>query len=297
MSRLVFKLNLVALLGLVAFAACAPDGSPSARFAPRVVSIGGSVTETVYALRAGELLVGVDSSSLYPEEARRLPQVGYMRQLSAEGVLSLRPTMVLLTSDAGPPAAIEQIRSAGVPLVLIPSEHSVEGVKAKIRAVARALALEERGEETIRSFERDLAEAQRIVAEQRTRPRVLALIARGPNAMNVAGAGTAPDEMIRLAGGINAVSDFEGYKPLSPESAIAAAPEVILVPSRGLQSMGGVEALLRVPGLAMTPAGRAKRVVALDDLLLLGFGPRTGAAVRELCEKIHRANSDAAENR
>lgn len=293
MTGSVFKLKLVALFGLFAFAACAPKGSSITGNAARVVSIGGSVTETVYALGVGDRLVGVDTSSLYPEEARRLPQVGYMRQLSAEGVLSLRPTLVLLTADAGPPAAIEQIRSAGVALVIIPSEHSVEGVKAKIRAVARVLALEERGEELVRSFERDLVETQRIVAEQKGRPRVLALIARGPNAMNVAGTGTAPDEMIELAGGINAVSDVEGYKPLSPESAIAAAPDVILVPSRGLQSMGGIEALLRTPGLAMTPAGRANRVVALDDLLLLGFGPRTGAAVRELCWKIHQPYPEA----
>lgn len=274
-----------ALLLLCALAACVSREIPER--ATRIVSIGGSVTEIVYALGAQDRLVGVDTSSLYPEEARRLPQVGYLRQLSAEGVLSLRPTLVLATNDAGPPTALAQIRSAGVPLKIIPSEHSVEGIKAKIRAVAQALGLEARGEELVQQFARDMGEARALVAQARTRPRVIAIVARGPNAINVAGTHTAIDEMIKLAGGINAVSGLEGYRSLTPEAAVAAAPDVILVTSRGLESIGGVEALLRTPGLALTPAGQHRRVVALDDLLLLGFGPRTGQAVRELCLKLH----------
>lgn len=254
--------------------------------AERIVSLGGPVTETVYALGAGDLLVGADTSSVYPAAATKLPQVGYQRTVAAEGVLALRPTLVLATDEAGPPAALEQIRGAGVKVVLAPSEHSVAGAQAKVRAIAAALDKTPEGERLAAEIGRQAAEAQDLVAKRAGKPGVLFLYARGGGVMNVAGAATAADAMITLAGGRNAVSGYENYRPLTAEAAVAAAPDVILTLDRGLASVGGTDKLLEQPGLALTPAGKAKRVLSFDDLYLLGFGPRTGAAIADLAKAL-----------
>lgn len=263
------------------------DGEDSRSTASRVVSVGGSLTEIVYALEATDGLVGTDTSSGYPEAATRLPQVGYQRRLSAEGVLSLNPTLVLATADAGPPAAIVQIRSAGVPVMVVPNARTTDGVKEKIRAIARALDREEKGEELARNLEADLLLAQKFVATAEKKPRVLFIYARGQGTMMVSGSGTSAHTMIQLAGAINAVSGYENYKPLTAEALVAASPDVILMLTSGLESLGGVDGLLKTPGLALTPAGQNRRIVAMDGLYLLGFGPRTGKAVLELARKFH----------
>jgi iron complex transport system substrate-binding protein len=232
----------------------------------RLVTLGGSVTEIVFALGAGDKVVGVDSSSVYPEEATQLPQVGYQRQLAAEGVLALNPTLILATTEAGPPEAIVQLKDSGVTVLILPAEESVEGAKAKIRGLAQALSLADKGEALIQKMEAELAEAERLQAQVNSKPKVIFIYARGPGAVNVAGVETAADAMIRLAGGVNAVQDYEGYKPLTAEAAVAATPDVLLLLSRGLESLGGQEALLKQPGLAQTPAGQNGRVIAMDDL-------------------------------
>lgn len=253
----------------------------------RIVSIGGGVTEIVYALDFGGQVVGVDTSSVYPEAATKLPQVGYQRQLSAEGILSLKPTVVLATTDAGPPAALEQLRSAGVPVVSILADANVAGANARLRAVAQALAVPDRGEALVSRLGIDLSTAQSRIANVQSKPKVLFIYARGGGTLNVSGTATAADEMIRLAGAENAVTAYEGFKPFTAEAAVAAAADVLLLPARGLDSLGGPDGLLGLPGIAMTPAGRAGRIVSMDDLLLLGFGPRTGLALQELAQRLH----------
>ncbi len=263
------------------------DGGGSRSTAPRIVSVGGSLTEIVYALGASDALVGTDTSSGYPEAATRLPQVGYQRRLSAEGVLSLNPTLVLATADAGPPAAMEQIRSAGVPVLTAPSARTPEGIKEKIRTVAQALGREERGEELTRVLDADLLLAKAFVAGANKKPRVLFIYARGQGTMMVSGSGTSAHTMIQLSGAENAVSGYDNYKPLTAEAVVAAEPDVILMLSSGLASLGGVDGLLKAPGVALTPAGMNRRIVAMDGLYLLGFGPRTGKAVLELAREFH----------
>lgn len=272
------------LSGVLAENASQPANAPDAA---RIVSVGGGVTEVVYALDFGNNVVGVDTSSVFPESATKLPQVGYQRQLSAEGVLSLKPTLVLATSDAGPPAALEQLRSAGVPVVSITADATVAGASARVRAVAQALGVPQRGEAVIQRLEADLAGARALTARVQSKPKVLFIYARGAGTLNVSGTATAADEMIRLAGADNAVTGYEGFKPFTAEAAVAAAADILLLPSRGLDSLGGPDGLLAVPGIAMTPAGRAKRIVTMDDLYLLGFGPRTGLAVQELAQQLH----------
>lgn len=253
----------------------------------RIVPLGGPVTETVYALGAGDLVVGTDTSSVYPEAATKLPQVGYQRALAAEGILSLKPDLVLATDEAGPASVLEQLRTAGVRLVLVPSEHSVAGAEAKVRAIAAALNQAETGEKLAATIAREADAARAWIEKTPTHPAVLFLYARGGATMNVSGRGTAADAMINLAGAHNAVTGYDGYKPLTAEAAVAAAPDFILTLDRGLASVGGKERLLTQPGLAVTPAGQNKRIVALDDLYLLGFGPRTGTAILDLARALH----------
>ena len=270
---------LLALIAVMAFAT-------TTGAAPRIVTIGGPVTEIVYALGAGGDVVGVDTSSTYPETATRLPQVGYQRRLSAEGVLSLQPDVVLVTSDAGPAAALEQLKTV-VEVVEVSAVYTIAGAEAKIRLIAGVLGREAQGEQLVAALGRDLAAAQAVLDQVRTQPRVLFLYARGLGTLYVSGTGTAVDAMIRLAGGVNAVTEYEDFKPFTSEAVVAAAPEVLLLLERGLDSLGGVEGLLKLPGMALTEAARQDRIVAMDDLYLSSFGPRLGAAVKDLAIHLH----------
>ncbi|MEM1094593.1 MAG: ABC transporter substrate-binding protein [Bacteroidota bacterium] len=291
MRQLILCVILVWMGGIVPAHAQAVEGSDGVVVevdnATRVVALGASITETVYALGAGSQVVGVDLSSSYPPEVSEVEQLGYFRRLSAEGVISLTPTLVLASEGTGPPAVIDQIRSAGVPMLMVPSDPSVEGTKAKIRLVAEALQLEDKAEELIADMEADMATAGQWLDGTAEKPRVLFIYARGAGTANVAGIETSADTMIRLAGGENAIQDFTGFRPLTPEAVVQVAPDVILMMERGLESIGGVDGLMELPGIALTPAGRNRSVVAIDDILLLGFGPRLGQAVLELARGLH----------
>jgi iron complex transport system substrate-binding protein len=253
--------------------------------AQRIVSVGGSLTEIIYLLGEERQLVAVDTTSLFPEAALRLPKVGYARQLSSEGVLALRPTLVLATNDAGPSNALDQIRGAGVRIEITTAEHSFEALCNKMRVVSAALGRREAGRVLEEKLVSDMADATRWVGMQPTKPRILFILSHSGTAQ-VSGEGTSADAMIRLAGGINAVSGFRGYKPLTAEAAVSANPDVIVTTTQGINAIGGVEKLLAQPGLSLTTAGRVGRVVDLEAMFLLGFGPRLPSAVRELASKV-----------
>lgn len=251
--------------------------------AERLVSVDGAVTEILYALGVDERLVGVDTTSRFPLETQELPSVGYKRNLSVEGVLSLAPDRVLVTDEAGPPRVLDQLTLSGLEVTRIPDEPSVMGLVRKIRAVAALVGREREGEALIARLEADLAQLRESLALGTTPPRVLFLLHTGTGQDIAAGRDTAADTVIRLAGGENVLHDrIRGYRPLNAESALAAAPDVILLSERTLQSLGGVDGLLSRAGLAATPAGRARRIVAMDGALLLAFGPRLGVAATEL---------------
>lgn len=255
--------------------------------ADRLVSIGGAVTEIVFALGAGDRVIAVDSTSYYPPEAKRLPDVGYLRQLVAEPIIALDPSLVLLLEGAGPPTTIEQLRAAEVPLLVVPDDPSVGGIVEKIRVVAAAVGREAEGDALTRSIDAELTRLGAALAEAQDRPRVLFVLAAGNGRLLAAGDDTAAAGIIALAGGRNAVAGFDGYKPLSGEAAVAAAPDLLLFMDRTLDEMGGLDGVAARPELALTPAVQAGRVKAMDGLLLLGFGPRTPQAVRELAAALH----------
>jgi iron complex transport system substrate-binding protein len=272
---------LVAALLVAAGHASAADRPPQ-----RLVTLGGDITEIVYALDAGDLVVGADTSSVYPEATAALPKVGYQRQLAAEGVLSLRPTLILASDEAGPPAALQQLRDGGVRVEVIGGGDTPEGAAQRIAQVAAILARPEAGRRVVTQMQASLATADRERAAATSAPRVLFIYARG-GTLAVAGRDTAADAMIRLAGGRNAVAELEGFKPLTAEAAVAAAPDIVLMLSRGVAGAGGPAAVWQQPGLAQTPAAAQQRLIVMDDLYLLGFGPRLGDAVRDLSRQLH----------
>ena len=252
----------------------------------RLVSVGGAITEIVYALGAGDKLVARDQTSTYPEQARELIDVGYMRRLSPEGVLSVNPSGILLSEGSGPPETLEVLKKASVPIVLIPEEHTGEGVIAKIEAVGKALGLEDKAKVLADNVSRDLDAAEKLASNQNPRKRVLFIISSQNGRITASGTGTGANGIITLAGGQNAIDAYQGYKQLTDEAIEKAAPDMILTMGIGKDSVQK-EDLLKNPALANSPAGRSGNIVQMDSLYLLGFGPRTGAASRELSEKLY----------
>jgi iron complex transport system substrate-binding protein len=266
-------------------------GVVSAADASRVISVGGAVTETVYRLGRAEALVAVDSTSTWPEAARELPDVGYMRQLSAEPILSLRPDHVIAAAGAGPPVIFEQLRDAGVRVTRVPDTPSAAGVVTRVKTVARALGVEPEGRRLATRLETRFERLRARVASVETRPTAVVLIAAGAGNLMAAGRDTTAEGLLGLAGAGNAVDAWSGYRPLSAEAMIEAAPEWIVLTEAALEALGGREGVRAHAALGATPAARDGRILAMDGLLLLGFGPRTPAAAQRLAARLHPALS------
>ncbi|MTH63121.1 heme/hemin ABC transporter substrate-binding protein [Paracoccus shanxieyensis] len=287
-------LVLAALIAAPA-AGAAAESHPDAQ---RVLSIGGSVTEIVYALGEQDRLVGRDQTSSWPPEAASLTDVGYMRALSPEGVLSVSPDLILAEDGAGPPEAVSVLKSAGVPYVTVDEGYDSAGVLRKVDEVAEALGVADKGRALHDRLAGELADAETRAKAVGTPKKVMFVLSLQGGRVMTAGSDTSADGIIRLAGAQNAISGIEGYKPLTDEAIIAAAPDVILMMQRGdaqadANANGGnshgaaKEAALALPALAQTPAGRDGAVVMMDGLKLLGFGPRTGEAALELHELVY----------
>jgi iron complex transport system substrate-binding protein len=276
----------------VLLAAIAPvraqDGLPQPyEDASRLITIGGSLTEIVYALGEEERLVARDSTSLYPPEANALPDVGYMRQLAPEGVLSVTPTAILALEGSGPPGTMDVLAKASVPLVLVPETYDREGILRKIRVVGAALGVEEKAAALADEVERDVGAAEALTGGIFERKRVLFILSMQGGRIMASGSGTAADGIIRMAGGVNAVDEFPGYKQVSEEAVIEARPDVILMMDRGGDHGVPDEQLFSHPAIAPTPAGQNEALVRMDGAYLLGFGPRTAAAVRDLTTALY----------
>lgn len=254
--------------------------------ASKIVSVGGSITEIVYALGEEKRLVGRDTTSVYPAEALALPDVGYIRQLSPEGVLSVGPTAVISLEGAGPREAIDVLKKASVPFLEVPETFDREGILVKIRTVGEALGVSDKAVSLAETVNADIEAAEKATASIMERKRVLFLISMQGGKLMASGSGTAADGMIRLAGAVNAIEGYEGYKALTDEAVIAAAPDVILMMDRGNEADPSEE-LFANPAIASTPAGQAKRLVRMDGAYLLGFGPRTASAVRDLARAFY----------
>jgi len=257
--------------------------------ASRILTIGGDVTEIVYALGAQARLVGIDSTSQFPAEAiKDKKSVGYMRALSSEGVISVNATLVLASERSGPPEVVKTLKATSVPYVEIPDQHSASGIIAKVRLIARAIGTEADGERLARQVETDF-QALPEDARRIERPlRALFVLAVQNGRAVVGGRGTSADAILELAGAENVATAVSGFRPLPNEAIVELAPEAIVAMRRnGPSDAHDVEQLFALKGLASTPAGINRRLVVMDGLYLLGFGPRAPTAAHDLMLQLY----------
>lgn len=284
---------LAQMIGLsLAFAALQPAGAAEgvAVFSDpsKVAAIGGSITEIVYALGEEKRLVARDSTSNYPKAALDLPDVGYMRALSPEGVLSVNPTGILALHGSGPREAVDVLKKTSIPFIEVPEHYSHEGILEKVRIVGKALGVDAKAEVLAKELDAKLTAAERRTASIKERKRVLFVLSIQGGKILAAGSDTAADGMVRLAGGVNAIEGFSGYKQLSDEAIITARPDVILMMSNAGPPVSDDE-LFGNPSIASTPAGAARKLIRIDGGYLLGFGPRTADAIHDLAVSFYGA--------
>jgi iron complex transport system substrate-binding protein len=254
----------------------------------RIVSVGGAVTEILYALGADKNIVAVDTTSFYPLRAQtEKASVGYMRALSAEGVLGLRPSLIIATEGAGPKETMSVLEAAKVPLIVVPDHHDGDGIIEKIQIIAKAVGAEARGNCMIETVKNDLDSLAKLRPQIKAPERVMFVLSLVNGRAMVAGGHTAADGVIKMTGAVNAVTDYDGYKPISDEAVVAARPDVILAMAHGGPNHVEAAELFALPAFSATPAARNKRFIAIDGLSLLFFGPRTARAARELSIAIH----------
>ncbi|OJF94345.1 hemin ABC transporter substrate-binding protein [Rhizobium sp. 58] len=255
----------------------------------RLVSVGGAITEIIYALGAENRLVGRDSTSVYPQAALKIPDVGYMRQLSAEGVMATNPSAIIAVEGSGPPEALALLGDAAIPFESVPESYDGAGIIAKTKTVGAFLGLADKAEALAIQVKADLDAAVTDAAKRPVseRKRVLFILSTQGGKIMASGSGTAADAIIALSGMVNATDDFQGYKALTDEAIIEAKPDVVLMMTRGGDHAASDADLFAHPALSLTPAAAAKTVIRMDGLHLLGFGPRTAGAVRELNAAVY----------
>jgi iron complex transport system substrate-binding protein len=257
--------------------------------AGRILPLWGNLSEIVFTLGLGDRVVGRDVAADFPG-TEDLPVVTDAHDVSAESALSLHPTVVFAQTDTGPPEALQQIRDAGVPVVLLDAPTSIDDIPARIRTVAAALGVPAAGEALVERTEDQIATARQSIPEG-DRPTVAFLYLRGSAGVYLLGGpGSGADSMIEAAGGEDAgtrIGLANPFTPLTSEALVEAAPDVLLLTDSGLESVGGIDALLAMPGIAQTPAARDRRVVTVDDGVLYSFGSRTPEALAELIPRIH----------
>jgi iron complex transport system substrate-binding protein len=273
----------IAGTSLLAFVATAPAWAAAP--AGRVVCIGGAITEILYALGVQGQIVAVDTTSQYPPVAlKEKRSIGYMRAVSAEGVLSMRPTLILAMRDAGPPQALDQLRASGIRFVSIDNTLTPEAVTSRVRQLATLFKAEAAGARLNRQIDAGFRELASFRRAHPARKRVLFVLSLQNERPMVAGKGTEADAIITLAGGINAAGALDGYKPVSDEALAALAPDAVLA----MDHAGpGIDAsALDAPGFRLTPAGRRRALIKMDGSYLLGLGPRTPNAALDLARRL-----------
>ena len=255
----------------------------------RIVSLNGDLTEIIFELGAGANVVAIDVTTTYPAEAAELPVVGFGQQLAPEPVLAFEPTLVLADTQVGPPEALQQLRDAGVPVVVLEYQSTLEGIETKIMQVAEVLGLPDEGADLAAQVDEEIEAARARAAEASETKKVAFIYTRGPELALLFGAGMPTSAMIEAAGGIDvaAATGIFGAAPVTPEALVAAAPDVIVLPAAGLAALGGNEALLELPGVAETPAGQTGSFLAYDEAYFFNFGPRVGQALDQFVSDLH----------
>lgn len=253
----------------------------------RIAAIGGSITEIVYALGEQDRLIARDTTSVFPPEALDLPDVGYMRQLSPEGVLSVSPGGILALEGSGPKETIDVLKRASVPYIEVPETFDREGILRKIEVVGKALGVEQKAGTLVAEVGAKIDEATKLTGNVKERKRVLFILSAQGGKIMASGTDTAASGIIGLAGAVNAIEGYSGYKQLTEEAIVEARPDVILMMSQGGSHQTGNDEILSNPIIATTLAGKAGKVVRMDGAYMLGFGPRTADAVRDVAAALY----------
>jgi len=244
------------------------------------------MTETVCALGDCSKIIASDRTSLYPPEIQKLPSIGYRSSINSEGIISLQPTLVIAEKDYVEPAVLTQIQSAGIRVIVIERLYSIDGTKNLIRQIAQELNKKAEGEKLISKIESQLAEASALIKKSKVAPKVLCVYNRGTSSVDIAGTRTF-SSILPYVGAESAITGVEGYKPLNTEALMASNPDYLLMFESGVQSLGGIDGVLKIGGVLQTTAGKKKQIIAMDGIKLSNFGPRFGEAVKELATQLH----------
>ena len=259
--------------------------APTAFTAQRVIVLANGVAEIIQSLNGQSIMVGRDISST-EDSLSDIPIVTSGHQVLPEKVLALKPDLVIIDASTGPKAAIETIRKAGIPVVETPESWSLSDLPAKVRAVGKAVGAYAQAELLVQQMESSLK-----TSRVNNSPRVAFLYLRGTSAVYlIGGSGSGADSLLKAVGAVDvgAQNLDRPFNTLTAESLAALNPDLILVMSKGLESVGGVQGLLKLPGVAQTNAGKNAAVIDVDDSLLLSFGPRTPALVQALATAISK---------
>lgn len=262
-------------------------GKPTQPTADRIVSLGGDATEILYALGLSDRIVAVDTTSVEPPRAlKEKPNVGYMRQLSAEGVLSTGATVIVANAQAGPPEVVNALKSANLRYLALPGSESSENVAEKVRVIGKAFGKETEAQKLASEIEAGFKQVAEKRASVKKPARAIFILGINNGRATVAGTLTSADTMIQLAGAVNAASELKGYKPLTDEALLGLAPDVVITMTRS-GATNNRQLIGSLPGFKQTPAGKEDRLVEMDGNYLLGFGPRTHKAALELMTKLY----------
>lgn len=251
----------------------------------KIVSLKGAYSDIIASLGASEQIVGTDVTSTYPTEVAQKPKVGHIRNISAEGVISLNPDIIFLDPTEISQEVRDQFQAAGKEIVAIEQEYTVEGTKTLIKKIARVLNADSiKAQKLISKIDAEINNIKQFPGK----PKVLFIYARGTGTLLVAGDNTQMKSMIEIAGGENAVSGFNDFKPLTAESLIEANPDVILMFSGGMASLNGMDGILEIPGIANTNAGKNKSIITMEGNYLASFGSRLGTAALDLNQRLSK---------
>ncbi len=286
------NLKTLTIISCIAFAAMACNSNHDQHAqagnvadSTRIISLNGAVSEVLVAIGLEKNIAGTDITSNYPESLKSKPKLGHNKNINAEGVMALQPDLIIGLKKEITPALAAQFKAAGIRLLLVDQEYTAEGTKQLIHTLADSLHYAAKGDSVVKVLEGDLSKLK-VADGTAKKPKVLFIYARGTGTMMVGGTGTQVDKAIALAGGVNAVTAFADYKPLTAEALVQANPDVILLFDSGLESLGGAAGLAKVQGIAETNAGKNKKIISMDGELLSSFGPRLGIAIQELAAKI-----------
>jgi iron complex transport system substrate-binding protein len=269
------------------------DGVVEITDVSRIVALNGDVNEVLFALGLGENIVANDITGYFPVEAQKKPKIGYQRTLSAEAILSFKPTLIIGNEDAGPKSTLAQLRAAGATVVIVPAGETVFDAPKKIRLIGDAVGLSAPADALADRTYNEIKRVQKKwqATTNKWEPTAVFLYLRGPRTMLLGGSGTRASAMLEAAGvtdGGAFNANVSGYVPITSEALVAAKPDTIVVLTEGLKSVGGIDGVLKIPGVALTPAGQNRRIIDFDDLELLELGPRTPAVLDRLIAALYR---------